>query len=150
MANRFSKEATGVLDGTNQPGMANGAVLGGVERLRASYNLATDGAVLQADNILLGELPIGSAFIAGILTNSVTMGAAAAIAIGTSKVHANNGQFRAAAVATTAEAPALFGRTAAQIAAPSTVKTPVYLTVGGADLPAAGIIDVEILYSTRN
>lgn len=147
MADRYSKEATGVFDGTRPARKQNGAALGGLRRMRASYNLATDGAVTTADNILLGKLPQGAVFAYGVLTVSVTMGASAALAIGTSKTHASNGQYRAAAVATSANAPALFGIHTAQIADPLTGETSVYLTVGAADLPGAGILNVDIFFS---
>lgn len=146
MAIRYSKEATGVFDGTRPQRKQNGAALGGLRRLRASYNLATDGAVTTSDQILLGKLPQGAVFAYGVLTCSVTL-ATSVVAIGTNQVHASNGQFRAAAVSTAVEAPAVFGITTEQIKDPLAAETNVWLTVATATLPGAGIINVDIFYS---
>jgi hypothetical protein len=77
------------------------------------------------------------------------MGASATLAIGTNKVHASNGQYRAAAVNTGVETPVLFGLTAAMGVA-VTAETPVYLTNGVANLPSAGILLIELFYASPN
>jgi len=146
MAVRYSREATGVLDGTRPPLSFNGAVQGDLRRMRASIDLATVGAVTASDQVVLGELPAGAAFAFGVLTCSVTL-ATSVVAIGTGATHATNGQFRAAAVSTAVETPALFGITTGQIAAPSAAKAAVYLTVATATLPTTGIVNVDIFYS---
>ncbi len=146
MATRYAKEVKGVADGTQPPAMSNGAVLGDLRRMRATYDLATDGAVTTADNIVLGRLPAGSVFAFGVLTSSVTLGTSV-VAIGTNAAHASNGQFRAAAVSTAVETPALFGQTAAQKADPAVAATPVYLTAATAGLPDAGVLTIDIFYS---
>jgi hypothetical protein len=148
MAVRYSKEATGVFDGTIPPAQQNGSVQGKLKRLRASYNLATDGAVTTSDQILLGKLPAGAVFAYGVLTCSASL-STAVVAIGTNQTHGSNGQYRAAAVFTAVETPTLFGITTAQGAAPLAAPTDVWLTVATASLPGAGTINVDIFYSDR-
>lgn len=149
MSRKYSKELQGVKDGTVPKLLADGAVVGGgLHRFRASIALAAsgEGQVQAGDEVYLGELPAGSSFAFGVLTVSATMGAAA-LAVGTSDTHATNGQFRAAATATTAETPEIFGRTAAQEAPPAKVPIPVFLTTS-ANLPTAGTVVVDIFASS--
>jgi hypothetical protein len=146
MARRFSKEAQGTFDGTQPPRQQSGAALGKLHRMRCTYDLAVDGAVTTADEILLGKLPAGAVFAYGVINCSATL-ATSVIAIGTNAVHASNGQYRAAAVQTVVDAPAMFGRTPAQIAEPLAAPTDVFLTVATANLPGAGTIVVDIFYS---
>ncbi len=149
MARRYSKEATGTFDGTQPPRQQSGAALGKLHRMRCTYDLATDGAVTTSDEILLGQLPAGAVFAFGVLTHSATLGATAQVAIGTNAVHASNGQYRASAISTGVDAPALFGRTPAQAAEPLAAPTNVFLTCTAANLPGAGTITVDIFYSRQ-
>ena len=123
-------------------------------RFRAVINLASiDSSVYgtklttgltTADNLVLGRLPAGYVPDFGMLTSSVTL-ATSVIAIGTSPTHASNGQYRAAAVSTAVDTPAVFGVTATMAAASAlTTDTLVYLTVATANLPAAGTLVIDI------
>lgn len=149
MANKFATELVGVKDGSVPRLRSSGIVVGGaLTRFRATLALAAsgNGQVQAADNVLLAELPPGYVFAFGALTVSATMGAAQ-LAVGTNPVHASNGQYRAAATATTADTPALFGKAAAQKLPASTAPTKVYLTTS-ADLPTAGDVVVDIFASS--
>jgi hypothetical protein len=105
--------------------------------------------ITTADSMLIGQLPIDAILHFGIINASVTMGATATLAIGTNPVHASNGQYRAAAVFTAA-APTLFGVPSAMFQAALTAPAPVYLTNGVANLPTAGLLEIELIYSTRS
>lgn len=131
---------------TMPPGLLDASLMYSKLRvMRAHIDMAvTD--VNQADNVLLGKLPPGARFLAGIITASATLGSAQ-VAIGTNKAHASNGQYRAAATFTAVDTPTLFGLSAAQHAADASTETPIYLTTGAADLPASGRLSVFILYS---
>jgi hypothetical protein len=149
MATKYPVELQGVKDGTVPKLQADGAVVGGgLHRFRSTIELAAagNGLVQAADAVLLGDLPAGAAFAYGVLTVSASLGAAN-VAIGTNATHASNGQYRGAAVATTTETPALFGKTAAQKAAPSKTPAKMYLTTD-ANLPTAGTIVVDIFVSS--
>ena len=148
MAIRFSKERA--LQVAVPAQLASGALVqGDIRVLRCTYDLATDGAVTDADAIELGELPAGAAFVAGLLTVSATLGSSTP-AIGTNAAHASNGQYRAAAVQTATNAPNLFGLAAAKASPPLTAAAKVYLTTAAASLPSAGTVVVDIIYSVAN
>lgn len=148
MARIYTPQTITVYDGTRPPQQAltqrQGAKLRMIE---AAIDLATTTAITTADEVLLGKLPPGAVFQFGIITGSVTMGASAALAIGTNPAHASNGQYRAAAVSTAVETAALFGLTAAMAAAPVTVETDVFLTVGVANLPTVGRLNIKIFFT---
>lgn len=148
MPDLFAPHLQGVLDGTLPPARQPGNQNGKVRSIQARINLATLD-INTADNVLLGILPNGAVPLYGVMIASVTMGASATLAIGTNKVHASNGQYRAAAVFTTAETPAVFGLSAA-MGVPVTAETPVYLTNGVADLPASGTLIIELFYASPN
>lgn len=123
-------------------------------RFRATINLASVDSstygtklttgVTTADNILLGRLPAGYVPDFGMLTSSVTLGTSV-IAIGTNKVHASNGQYRAAGTFTAVDTPTLFGVTATMAALGAlTADTPIYLTVATANLPSSGTLIVDL------
>lgn len=109
-------------------------------RYRATINLA---AQTTADNILLAVIPAGSTWEVGTIASSVSLGTSV-VAIGTSKVHASNGQLRAAAVFTAVNVPTPFGQTAALASAALAGDTSVYLTIATADLPASGTLVIDI------
>ena len=88
---------------------------------------------------------MGYAVLAYILSGSA-LGASAQVAIGTSKVHASNGQYRASAIKNTTGYE-IGMVAAAHAAAPVTAPTDVWLTVGTADLPTSGTLIVDILAS---
>jgi hypothetical protein len=145
MAKKFSQEMLGVRDGTVPKLRAEGAVIGGdLKRFRAVIALAVagNGLVTQADNVLLFQLPAGYVPALTIL-NGIALGATAQIAVGTSPVHATNGQFRAAAIKNAAGVE-IGMPVAAADDPPSPSPQDVFLTVGAADLPTAGTFIVEV------
>lgn len=142
MADLYSTETAGV-DTRPQVKASAGAYGARMRRYRASITLATQ---TTADNILLAVIPAGSIFDFGMLTASVSLGTAV-VAIGTNKVHASNGQLRAAAVNTAVDTPALFGLTAAMVQAALTADTRIYLTIATASLPASGTLDIDLYYT---
>lgn len=148
MAQGYSAELLGVLDSTLNPaakasGMVHGAKL---RRYRATLDLAL-ATVKKAngDTNVLCRLPKGEAFAYGVITVSATL-ATSTVAIGTAATAA---KYKAAAVHTTADAPALFGKASAIDDAPLADHEDVIMTIAVADLPAAGIIVVDIFTSGR-
>ena len=140
MADLFSTEAAGLLSRpVVKPSV--GAYGGRMRRYRATITLA---AQATTDNILLAILPAGSVYAVGMLTASVTL-ATAVIAIGTNKVHASNGQLRAAATFTAVDTPTPFGLAAALGGAALTADTSIYLTIATAALPGAGTVVVDLM-----
>lgn len=142
MADLYSIETAGVYTRPVVKPSA-GAYGGRVRRYRGSITLA---AQATTDNILLCIIPAGNYFDSGMITSTVTLGAAV-VAIGTNKVHASNGQYRAAATFTAVDTPTLFGLTAAKAGAALSNDTPVYLTIATAALPGAGTLVVDIYIS---
>lgn len=142
MADLFSTEAAGLLSRPVVKPSA-GAYGARARRYRASITLA---AQATTDNILLCILPAGSIYMPGFLISSVTLGAAV-IAIGTSKVHATNGQLRAAGTFTAVDTPTPFGPAALLAGAALSADTPIYLTIATAALPGAGTLVVDVYAS---
>lgn len=142
MADLFSTEAAGLL---SRPVVKPSAGAYGARRrrYRASVTLA---AQATTDNILLCILPAGSIYDISFMTVSVTL-ATAVIAIGTSKVHATNGQLRAAGTFTAVDTPTPFGPAALLAGAALTADTPIYLTIATAALPGAGTLVVDVMAS---
>lgn len=139
MADLFSIETAGYLA---KPSIKPSAPAFGARRrrYRATITLATQ---TTADNIYLGRIPAGSAYEAGEITSSVSLGTAV-IAIGTSKVHASNGQLRPAAVFTAVDTPTAFGTAAALAGGALAGDVDLYLTIATASLPASGTLVVDI------
>jgi hypothetical protein len=144
----FAPHLQGVLDGTQPPNQQSPDQKGKVRSFQARINLAQL-AVTTADWVLLGALPPGAVPLYGVILASATMGASAALAIGTNPVHASNGQYRAAATFTAVETPTMFGLTA-NMNQPVAAETNVFLTVGVANLPGAGILIIDIFYVSPN
>jgi len=141
MADLYSVELAGYAS-LPQVKAAVPAIGGRLRRYRATINLASQP---NADNILLAVIPAGSAFVMGVINASVTLGSSV-VAIGTNKVHASNGQLRAAAVFTAA-APTLFGLSSAQDDNELAGDTPIYLTSATAALPASGVLVIDLIYA---
>jgi len=142
MADLFSTETAGLLSRPVVKPSA-GAYGARYRRYRASITLATQ---TTADNILLAVIPAGSIFAGGTLTSSASLGTAV-IAIGTSQVHATNGQLRPAGTFTTVEVPTNFGTSAALSQAALSSDTRIYLTIATASLPAAGTLVADLYYT---
>lgn len=119
---------------------SSGAYGGRARPFRAVVTLATQ---TVADNILLCVLPAGTYITQCSITSSISLGAAQ-VAVGFSKVHATNGQIRAANVFTGVDAPVWFGTAAVLSAGPLTQDTPIYLTIAVASLPAVGTLILHI------
>jgi hypothetical protein len=149
MAQGFSSELLGVLDGTqNPPAKFDGRVHGGRVRVRKctlDLSLATT-AKNAGDTNVLCRIPQGEAFLFGILNPSVGLGAAATVAIGNATTA---GKYRAAAIQNTAEAKEVFGLSTAMDDAPLGAYEDVLMTIAAAALPGAGIINVLIFTTGR-
>lgn len=152
MATFYSKETAGYsANPIVKP--ATPAYGGLARRYRAVLDLAavnltvgTTGNVTTADSVVLARIPAGMVFDFGMLTSSVTLGSAV-VAVGTNATHASNGQYRAAAVSTAVDAPAVFGLAAAQSGAALTADTLVYLTVATANLPTSGTLVIDLYFN---
>lgn len=142
MADLFSTETAGLLSRPVVKPSA-GAYGASYRRYRASITLA---AQTTADNILLAIAPAGSIFAGGVITASVSLGTSV-IAIGTSQVHATNGQLRAAGTFTVVDTPTNFGLTSAMSQAALSADTRLYLTIATANLPGAGTLVVDLYYT---
>ncbi|MCU0891387.1 MAG: hypothetical protein MUE77_06500 [Sandarakinorhabdus sp.] len=149
MARFFTPQTIGNLDGTTPPvRQAPGLMHAKLRIIPARIDLAQVGATITtADEVVLGKEYDGYRFAFGIMNASVTMGASAQLAVGTSPTHASNGQYRAAAVFTTVNTPTLFGLAAAQQANPPAAERLVFLTVGAANLPTSGLLNIDLYYS---
>ena len=139
MADLFSVETTGYL---SKPSSRPSAPAYGARRrrYRATITLASQATT---DNVFLARVPAGSIYEVGFVTSSVSLGTAV-IAIGTSKVHASNGQLRPAAVFTAVDTPTPFGPAAALSGAALTGDVDLYLTIATAALPASGTLVIDI------
>lgn len=100
----------------------------------------------SGDTIILADVPSGMVFAGGEILTDTSL-ATATIAVGTA---ATPGQYRAAAVLTATDTPALFGTTAQYISAPLTAPARIIATVGVAALPAAGNMVVDLYFSHPN
>lgn len=149
MAAYLSTELGGSANQTSAPTgyKPRATVYGGrLKRLRGSFTANTQ---TTSDTLVVGNLPAGATFAFGIITASVTMGASATLAIGTS---ASTGKYRAAATFTTADTPTFFG-TAATIGAADpalSAEEQVIVTIGTASLPGSGTLVIDLYYSMPN
>lgn len=142
MADLLSTQLTGYL--SNPATRPGGNEYGGrTRRYRATITLA---AQATTDNIALAKIPAGSIFAYGILTASVSLGTSV-VAIGTNKVHASNGQLRAAGTFTAVDTPTPFGLASAAAQTALTADTWLYLTIATAALPGAGTLNVDLFYT---
>lgn len=142
MADLLSTELAGV-NSTPVVKAASPAYGARLRRYRATITLA---AQATADNILLAQIPAGSAFAFGVLTASATLGTSV-VAIGTSQTHGTNGQLRAAGTFTAANTPTMFGLAAAVSEDALAADTNIYLTIATAALPGAGTLVVDLYYT---
>jgi hypothetical protein len=149
MAQGFSAETVGVLDGTLLPAAkSDGRVTGAKLRaFQATFDLSL-AAVKKAagDTNVCFRVPPSCKPLFGYLNSSATMGAASTIAVGTA---AAPGKYRAAAIHTTANAPQFFMLSAAGDDAPLSAEEDIIFTIAVADLPAAGILQIVMFCSAR-
>jgi len=137
-----------VLFGTNSAGLANTPAtpadgdlqLARVRVLREKIVLATQ---TTADTVVLGVLPIGSTFLYGMLTSSVTL-ATATVAVG---ITGSTGKYRAAAVFTAVDTPTPFGVSATMAGVKTATSETVFITIAVVSLPAAGNLFIDLYYS---
>ena len=123
-----------VTSGTPSPGFVDGTVRSFVEEISLASQATTD-------TIEVARLPKGAVPLYGMLSTSVSLGAAT-VAIGTS---GTTGKYRAAA-ALTAVTPEVFGVNAAVGEAISDEEI-VFVTIGTAALPASGTLRVMFFYA---
>ncbi len=117
---------------------------GRLKRMRATFTLNTQ---TTSDTLVLGNLPAGATFAFGLITQTVTFGATATIAIG---ISGTTGKYRAAAVSTAVDTPTLFGITSAVSGSPVSAEEQVFVTIAAASLPASGTLVIDIFYSLPN
>lgn len=149
MPKGYSAETVGVLDGTLLPAAkADGRVYGARARVyQATFDMAAANVeTADGDTNVCFKLPAGEKPFLGALLASATMGAVATIAVGTA---ASPGKYRAAATFETANVPTLFMLSAAADDDPLEDEEEVIITIAGAALPAAGILQVFMLTSGR-
>lgn len=135
MANTQAEVMTLLAADTNpDPGFVNGAV-------RVFNEEITLAAQANGDTIEVAKLPKGAIPLYGVIVPSATL-ATSTLAIGISGTPA---KYRAAAVLT-ALTPEVFGASGGVGDALSADET-VIVTIGVADLPAAGTVRVMIFYA---
>ncbi len=149
MAKGFPIEMYGVRDGASVPVQkASGIVVKSRQRVdRATFDLS-DARVAKAvgDTNYVGTIPKGHRFAGIRLTTSVTLGTAT-LAFGSPGAPNAYGN---AATQTTPDSPRLIGKATALAADPvMTEDTEVFLTIGAAALPGAGIVVAELVYTGR-
>lgn len=115
-----------------------------LKRLRGLFTLNTQ---TTSDTLVIGSLPPGATFAYGLMTQTVTFGATATVAIGTTGA---TGKYRAAAVSTAVDTPTLFGITSAVSSTPLAAEELVFVTIAAASLPASGTYVVDVYYSMPN
>lgn len=143
MTTRYSRQTKGVLDGTQPARLGDSKYLDGrVHRLFAEFVLG-DAQIAAGDVLVLGKLEKGSVFNNIWITSSVSLGAST-ISLGNT---ATPSKYRSAATFTAVDAPTPFGKEAGKIE--SVAEETLIATIGAADLPSAGRLIFEVLY-TRN
>jgi hypothetical protein len=148
MAQGYSAEATGVLDGTTNPaGKFDGRVVNAKLRAsRATLDLSLAAVAKNSgDTNVLFRLPRGARPQKFAVNSSVSLGTAT-ISIGNGS---DAVKYKAAAVHTTTDSPISYMKAGAQDDAPLTDYEDVLLTIGTAALPGAGILVIECVYSAR-
>lgn len=112
---------------------------------KAKVQMATITCASQAsgDLIEIAKLKKGERFLFGMITVSATL-STATIAVGNDD---DDDKYKVAATHTTANAPAIFGMTAAQdnLSADETI----YAKVGTAALPSSGTIKIALFYASN-
>jgi uncharacterized membrane protein YkgB len=148
MAQGYSSELVGVLDGTQAPAKkADGRVYQAKpRRFRASFNLAASTtAKAIGDTNVIAEIPEGYSFSHATLVATVGL-AAATIAIGTVAVP---DKYLAAVTVPTADTSVSGGKAAARAAEPLAIKDVVIMTIGAAALPNAGTLVIDLFATGR-
>ena len=145
MPTYLSNELAGTNDGRTLSAVlgtkSRGSVVNGrVKRFRATITLAGQ---INGDLFQLFTLPAGASFVLGLIVTSVSLGGAT-LGIGTPGAATKyRGQ---SAGLTTVDTPVLFaasGAGSSELAA----EEPVFATLAGANLPASGILIIDMLVS---
>lgn len=145
MADFYSREMTGVIDGTvSPPKKADARKVGRKMRsIQATFDLASQAA---GSFLVIGRRPAGSAFCGVDFETDTSLGSTT-VAVGSRSAPARD---KAAAVFTATETPTPFGLVASKAADPITADEIVGITTAAASLPASGILIVEYFYATNN
>lgn len=117
------------------PGFVDGVV-------RVFSEEVTLAAQATTDTIEVARLPKGAVPLYGVLSNTVTLGATAQIAIG---ITGTTGKYRAAAVKTTVT-PEVFG-VSAGLGEALAAEEIVFITISVAALAASGTLRVQMYYT---
>jgi hypothetical protein len=150
MATYLSNELAGTTDGLTTVNTVvgfkqRGTVSGGrVKRYRASITLKGQ---LSGDLIQLCTLPVGTTFMLGVITGSVSLGSST---LGIGSLSAPTKYRGQSGGLTGVETPNLFNASAVAAADPSVAEEIVYATIGGAALPGNGTLVIDILVSLMN
>jgi hypothetical protein len=143
MAQTFSNELSGSASLPVVKASATAAYGARLRRYRASITLASQ--VFGAGNeIILAKVPAGLTFAYGVLTSDTSLGTST-VSVGISGTVA---KYKAAAVNTALDTPALFGTTAQIGQAALTAEEVIFLQVLIANLPASGNLVVDLYFST--
>lgn len=149
MAKGYPAALLGVIDGSKVPEIkADGRIYGARLRIyEAKYDLSL-ASVKKAngDTNVVAQIPANEKVVAFLILASATMGASATIAIGTASVPE---KYRTAATFTTANVPTLAMLSSAADDAPLSAEEEIIFTVGTADLPGAGILQIWAITSGR-
>lgn len=138
MAVFYSAETAGV--GLNPQVKINDVAQRG--RVKVLRNTITLAAQTTADTIFLGNRPAGSRFLGILATTSVTLGAST-ISVG---IIGTPAKYKALAVLTTVDTPTWYGLATAMALPTLTADEPTHLAIGGATLPGAGTLIVDVYY----
>lgn len=142
MASFYSRETTGVLDGTLNPASrADGRVYQSkVRRIRATFDLASQ---VAASFLVIGTRPKGSSFVGVQLTTDTSLGSTT-VSCGTAGSTARD---KALAALTATDTPTMYGKVSSKVADPIAADEIVGLTTAAATLPASGILTVDYFYT---
>ena len=148
MAEGYSAETVGVLDGAKPvPDQSPGNVTNArIKRIRATFDLSL-ASVAKAigDTNVIGNMPRGGVF-SHYHVNGVALGAVATLAIGS---RAASGKYRTAAIKNTAGLE-IGGNVAAVAAASLDIDELIIMTIAAAALPGAGLLTIDIFYTSRS
>lgn len=117
---------------------SGGIVDGNVRVKRATITLASQ---TTSDTIVIAKATEGESFLYGVVNTDTSLGSAQ-IAIGVSGTVA---KYKAAAVQTATNAPAIFGVNAGT--ATVTASEEIFITISAANLPASGNLVVDMYFS---
>lgn len=142
MADFYSRENTGALDGTLNPAkkMDGRRVGGKMRRILATFDMASQAS---GSFLVIGRRPQGSVFAGLRLTTDTSLGTAT-VSAGTAASAARD---KAAATFTATDTPTTYGKASAFAADALTADEIVGLTTGTAALPSSGILIAEYFYT---